>query len=201
MNINERKAYRKGYLKGLKEGMVPFVELNDFTKEQIEEIAKDDFSMNHKGSANDIIDYIYGDEDIKPELARRVYNYYCDVYSELQSHSEEDDYFDEEFYESKKIRRNKKAMKEWNRVGDSEFVPDFIDQFLEDVAQFSNLFDYSDIIAFERDVFAPNDKNVKALKKLYRQAKEAMEYDDEEDLNRIYQDVADLVIGVVDYEA
>lgn len=100
--------------------------------------------------------------------------------------------------ESKKL--NKKAIKE-NRVGSNEFVPDSIDSFLQDIAQYSGLFDYEDIIAFENDVFALNDKNVKALKKLYRQAKEAEEYNDEEDLDRICQDVADLVTGVVDYEA
>lgn len=215
---SEKRAYRMGYLKGLKEHTVPFTELNDYTKEMIEEAAKDDYSMNHKNSAADLIEWIYGDDDVSPELARKAYDYYCDVYSELQSHSEDDDYFDDEqeetvnndsnrwdiprFYdESKKSSKNKKSMKEDNRVGNNEFVPDYIDQFLEDVAQYSELFDYSDIIAFERDVFAPNDKNVKALKKLYRQAKEAIEANDEEDMNRIYQDVADLVTGVVDYEA
>lgn len=209
---------KRAYLKGLKEHTVPFTELNDFTKEMIEEAAKDDYSMNHKNSAADLIEWIYGDDDVSPELARKAYDYYCDVYSELQSHSEDDDYFDDEqeetvnndsnrwdiprFYdESKKSSKNKKSMKEGNRVGNNEFVPDYIDQFLEDVAQYSELFDYSDIIAFERDVFAPNDKNVKALKNLYRQAKEAIEANDEEDMNRIYQDVADLVTGVVDYEA
>lgn len=103
--------------------------------------------------------------------------------------------------ESRVTKDVKKNLREGNRVGNNEFIPDSIDSFLQDVAQFSSLFTYKDIIAFENDVFAPSDKNVKALKKLYRQAKEAAEYDDEEDLNRIYQDVADLVIGVVDYEA
>lgn len=100
--------------------------------------------------------------------------------------------------ESKKS--NKKVIRE-NRVGSNEFVPDSIDSFLQDIAQYSGLFNYEDIIAFENDVFAPNDKNIKALKKLYRQAKEAEDYDDEEDLDRICQDVTDLVTGVVDYEA
>lgn len=207
--IEEKRAYRKGYLRGLREHTVPFTELNDYTKEMIGEIAKDDYSKNHKNSATDLIEYIYGDEDVSPELTRKTYNYYCDVYSELQSHSEDDDYFDDEWeeneentlVESKKINKNKKPIKEGNRIGNNEFVPDFIDQFLEDVAQYSNLYDYEDIIAFERDVFAPNDKNVKALKKLYRQFKEALECDDEKGMNQIYQDVADLVIGVVDYEA
>lgn len=293
---SEKRAYRMGYLKGLKEHSVPFTELNDFTKEMIEEAAKDDYSMNHKNSAADLIEWIYGDEDVSPELARKAYDYYCDVYSELQSHSEDDDYFNDGEYsleESKKSNKNsiresvtnitfdkdvsdhtnspsvnttfdytnrdsnsyqydihkaidvatkflktgkyyllvddekfedpsvfdsenvqsmqlklkeskkqdKKSIRESNRVGNNEFVPDYIDQFLEDVAQYSELFDYSDIIAFERDVFTPNDKNVRALKKLYRQAKEAIEANDEEDMNRIYQDVADLVTGVVDYEA
>lgn len=103
--------------------------------------------------------------------------------------------------ESRVTKDVKKNLREGNRVGNNEFVPDSIDSFLQDVAQFSSLFTYKDIIAFENGVFAPSDKNVKALKKLYRQVKEAAEYDDEEDLNRIYQDVADLVIGVVDYEA
>lgn len=192
---------KRAYLKGLKEHTVPFTELNDFTKEMIEEAAKDDYSMNHKNSATDLIEWIYGDEDVSPELARKAYDYYCDVYSELQSHSEDDDYFDDEYNLEESKKSNKKSLREGNRVGNNEFVPDFIDQFLEDVAQYSNLYDYGDIIAFERDVFAPNDKNVKALKKLYRQAKEAAETNDEEDMNRIYQDVADLVNGVVDYEA
>lgn len=100
MTLKERQAYRKGYLKGLKEHTVPFTELNDYTKEMIEEAAKDDYSMNHKDSATDLIDWLYKDDDISPELARKAYDYYCDVYSELQSHSEDDDYFDDEWEET-----------------------------------------------------------------------------------------------------
>lgn len=106
------------------------------------------------------------------------------------------------FEESRRLSKNKstRRIKESNRIGNNEFVPDSVDQFLQDVAQFSHLFNYSDIIAFEKDVFAPNDKNVKALKRLNTRARSAARYDDEEELDSIYQDVANIVIGVVDYE-
>lgn len=125
MTLKERQAYRKGYLKGLKEHTVPFTELNDYTKEMIEEAAKDDYSMNHKDSATDLIDWLYKDDDISPELARKAYDYYCDVYSELQSHSEDDDEQEEKaindpnrydiprFYDESK-NRNRKSIKEAN---------------------------------------------------------------------------------------
>lgn len=102
--------------------------------------------------------------------------------------------------ESEKASREDN-LSESNRIGNNEFVPDYIDQFLEDVAQQTELFDYGDIIAFERDVFAPNDKNVRALKKLYKQAHEAEGYEDvEEVIERTYFEVASIVKGVVDYE-
>lgn len=104
MSIKEAKAYKAGYAKGLREAKKALkedeVELNDYTKEMIEEMVKDDYSMNHKASASEVIDWIYKDEDISSTLARKVYNYYCDVYSELQPHSEEDDYFDDEYEET-----------------------------------------------------------------------------------------------------
>lgn len=85
-----------------------------------------------------------------------------------------------------------------NRIYNNEFVPDAIEIFLKNVAQYSGLYDYLDIEAFERDVFKPKDKNVKALSQLYKQAKEAAEYEDEEELEQIYQEVADIVTGVDD---
>lgn len=97
--------------------------------------------------------------------------------------------------------KNRNLIKEGNRVGNNEFVPDFIDQFLEDVAQYSGFFSYPDIVAFENNVFTPNDKNVEVLKKLYNQFNDIVDYDNEEEINQIYQDVTDLVIGVVDYKS
>lgn len=94
-------------------------------------------------------------------------------------------------------RGNFMKIKE-NRLVNNDFVPEVTENFLKDVAQYSSLYTYSDIIAFERDVFSPKDKNVKALKQLYKQAKEAAEYDDEEELKKIYQEVADIVTGVDD---
>lgn len=81
-----------------------------------------------------------------------------------------------------------------NRIYNNEFVSDKIEDFLKDVAQFSGLISYSDIEAFEKDVFYPSDLNVKALRQLYKQAKEA----DEEELEQIYQEVADIVTGADD---
>lgn len=97
-------------------------------------------------------------------------------------------------------RESKRVMRE-NRVGSNEFVPDSIDSFLQDIAQYSGFFSYNDITAFEKGVLTPNNENVKALRKLRRQAKEVEEYEDDEELDRICQDVADLIKGVVDYEA
>lgn len=88
--------------KNINEAFYNIETMSDSTKEVIEDIAKDDYSMSHKTSAVDLIDYIYGDDEISSKLARKAYKYYCDVYSELESHSENDDYFDDEFYENKK---------------------------------------------------------------------------------------------------
>lgn len=95
--LKEKKNMRKN---NFRENEVPFVELNKFTKEMIEDAAKDDYAMNHKNSAADLVEWVFGSEEIKPELARRAYKYYCDVYSELESHSEDDDYFDDEWEET-----------------------------------------------------------------------------------------------------
>lgn len=82
-----------------------------------------------------------------------------------------------------------------------DFVPTNIHFFLFDVEENSKKFDKDDIRAFERDVFSPNDKNVKALKRLYKKYKYIDENGGTEyEINQIYQNVADIVIGVVDYE-
>ena len=47
-----------------------------------------------------------------------------------------------------------------NRVGNSEFVSDEIDGFLQDVAQMFGGIDYGDIMSFEDDVYGPGDGNV-----------------------------------------
>lgn len=158
-----------------------------FFDEDDNEISKEDFFELNDYDEDFVNMYI---NDAKDWLVYKIEEY-------VNDNSE-----DFVFEESRRISKNKVArkIKESNRIGNNEFVPDSIDQFLKDVAQFSNLFNYTDIIAFERDVFVPNDKNVKALKKLKTRAKTAAEYDDEEEINQIYQDVADIVIGVVDYE-
>lgn len=86
-----------------------------------------------------------------------------------------------------------------NRVGNSEFVSDEIDSFLQDVAQMSGTIDYSDIMAFEKDVFSPKDKNLKMLKKLYRiMCRDAPEPDQAE-ADCVFLDVANIVRGVTDF--
>lgn len=106
--------------------------------------------------------------------------------------------FDLENIKNMRLVENKNRIMRENRIYNNEFVSETIENFLKDVAQYSSLYDYSDIKAFERDVFSPKDRNVKALRQFYKQAKEAAEYDDEEEIEQIYQEVADIVLGVDD---
>lgn len=80
-----------------------------------------------------------------------------------------------------------------NRVGDSPFVSDTLDGFLQDMAQMYADFGYGEIIAFEKSIQSATDPRLKELKKLYRKSREAMEYDDEDLLAEIVVAVENLV--------
>lgn len=82
-----------------------------------------------------------------------------------------------------------------NRVGDSPFVSDTLDGFLQDMAQMYADFGYGEIMAFEKSIQSATDPRLKELKKLYRKSREAMEYDDEDLLAEIVVGVEDLVKG------
>lgn len=86
-----------------------------------------------------------------------------------------------------------------NRVGNSEFVSDEIDGFLQDVAQMFGGIDYNDIMSFEDDVYGPGDGNVQKLQNLYTEWCEAGEINDEEAAQEIANQVAEIVTGVADF--
>lgn len=85
-------------------------------------------------------------------------------------------------------------MKE-NRVGDSPFVSDTLDGFLQDMAQMYADITYTDVTKFEKSIKDFTDPRLKELKKLYKKSKEAVEYDDEDELAEIAVSVEDLVKG------
>lgn len=117
-------------------------DLDDFTKEMIEDAAEDDYSMNRKDSAASLIEWLYKDEDISPELARKAYDYYCNVYSELGSHSESNDCFDDEWEETddplygygeddlvESKKQNKKSIKEASgTLAGNNYKDKYVDQ-------------------------------------------------------------------------
>ena len=86
----------------------------------------------------------------------------------------------------------KEAITE-NRVGDSEFVSDTLDGFLQDMAQMYADIDYTDIMNFEHSIQDASDPRLKTLKKLYKKAKAAAEYDDDDEMAEIAVEVEDLV--------
>lgn len=97
------------------------------------------------------------------------------------------------------IKESKRKSFKENHVSNSEFVSNTVDQFLKDVAQYSGLFGYNDIIDFEKIIINPNDKNLRKIKQLKRRIEELAEEDDEDLIEHHYQNVADIVLGVVDY--
>lgn len=79
-------------------------------------------------------------------------------------------------------------------------LPAKLDQFLMDMAQTVGPFDYSDIMHFaDRISDVKKDKNIAILRKLYSAAKDAAEYDDDEELSIIGEDINDIVTGVKDF--
>lgn len=79
-------------------------------------------------------------------------------------------------------------------------LPAKLDQFLMDMAQTVGPFDYSDIMHFaDRISDVKKDKNIAILRKLYLAAKDAAEYDDDEELSIIGEDINDIVTGVKDF--
>lgn len=160
-------------------------------------VALDDVYFSRKGRSilNHIVDQDYYTIKDIDELSDYLYdNGREDLANELQDAIALDR---QNVNESISSNKRKNSFKE-NRIYNNEFVPEVIEDFLKKVAQYSGLYDYLDVEAFEKDVFNPKDKNVKALKQLYKQAKEATVYDDKEELKQIYQEVADIVTGVDD---
>lgn len=72
-------------------------------------------------------------------------------------------------------------------------LPPTLDNFLQDMCQmYSKEMNYSSVAKFAEKA-TPED--IKALRKLYRKAKEAAEVDDEEDMQNISDEVEKLVLG------
>ena len=79
-------------------------------------------------------------------------------------------------------------------------LPTSLDQFLMDMAQTVGPFDYGDVIKFaDRIVDVKTDKNIATIRKLYAKAKEAAEYDDDEEFAVIGEDLNDIITGVKDF--
>lgn len=79
-------------------------------------------------------------------------------------------------------------------------LPAKLDQFLMDMAQTVGPFNYSDIMHFaDRISDVKKDKNIAVLRKLYVAAKDAAEYDDDEELSIIGEDINDIITGVKDF--
>lgn len=79
-------------------------------------------------------------------------------------------------------------------------LPTKLDQFLMDMAQTVGPFDYSDIMHFAARISdVKKDKNIAVLRKLYSAAKDAAEYDDDEELSIIGEDINDIVTGIKDF--
>ena len=88
----------------------------------------------------------------------------------------------------------RRSIKE-NRVGDSPFISTALDGFLQDMAQMYADIDYSDIMNFESSIQDASDPRIKTLKKLYKRAKEAAEYDDDDEIAEVAVAIEDLVKG------
>ena len=85
-------------------------------------------------------------------------------------------------------------LKEGNSV--SGTLPPTLDSFLQDIAQITGMIDYTDIMNFGARATA---EDVKKLRKLYKAAQEAAEYDDEDDYNDIARDVRKVVVADEEY--
>ena len=85
-------------------------------------------------------------------------------------------------------------LKEGNSV--SGTLPPALDSFLQDIAQITGMIDYTDIMNFGARATA---EDVKKLRKLYKAAQEAAEYDDEDDYNDIARDVRKVVVADEEY--
>lgn len=79
-----------------------------------------------------------------------------------------------------------------NRVADSEFISNTLDNFLQDMAQMYADISYGDIVEFEHSIKSVDDERTTSLKKLYRKAKEA---EVEDELIKIASDIEKLVKG------
>ena len=79
-------------------------------------------------------------------------------------------------------------------------LPTSLDQFLMDMAQTVGPFDYGDVIKFaDKIADVKTDKNIATIRKLYKAAKEAAEYDDDEEFAAIGEDLNDIITGVKDF--
>ena len=79
-------------------------------------------------------------------------------------------------------------------------LPAAIDQFLMDMAQTVGPFDYGDVIKFaDKIADVKTDKNIAIIRKLYKAAKDAAEYDDDDEFNAIGEDLNDIITGVKDF--
>lgn len=79
-------------------------------------------------------------------------------------------------------------------------LPAAIDQFLMDMAQTVGPFDYGDVIKFaDKIADVKTDKNIAIIRKLYKAAKDAAEYDDTDEFNAIGEDLNDIITGVKDF--
>lgn len=79
-------------------------------------------------------------------------------------------------------------------------LPAKLDQFLMDMAQTVGPFDYSDIMHFaDRISDVKKDKNIAIIRKLYKAAKDAAEYDDTDEFNAIGEDLNDIITGIKDF--
>lgn len=79
-------------------------------------------------------------------------------------------------------------------------LPAAIDQFLMDMAQTVGPFDYGDVIKFaDKIADVKTDKNIAIIRKLYKAAKDAAEYDDTDEFNAIGEDLNDIITGTKDF--
>lgn len=79
-------------------------------------------------------------------------------------------------------------------------LPASIDQFLMDMAQTVGPFDYGDVIKFaDKIADVKTDKNIAIIRKLHAKAKEAAEYDDDDEFAAIGEDLNDIITGAKDF--
>lgn len=97
-----------------------------------------------------------------------------------------------------RINNKRSSMRQGNPITNN--LPANLDSFLMDMAQMVGPFDYSDIMHFANKISdVKTDKNVKIIRKLYAAAKDAKEYDDDEELSLIGEDLNDILTGVKDF--